>query len=140
MEEQREGHRNFSVIKASLRDFRDRIRELYRPEKIHYIGVDAYEDEEGIEVRYWFFDYEKKEAVMVRVPLGEGIRVPTISDIVKPAFMGEWEIADLFGIEIEGRVKNFFLSPDSPRAPLLKEKGNGQGDQSGGRRGKNEED
>jgi len=116
------GRRNFSMIEASLMDFKDKIRKLYIPEKVHYIGVDAYEGEEGLEVRYWFFSYETRDVVMVRVSVKHGERVPSISDIVKPAFMGEWEIADLFGIEIEGRVENFFLSPDSPRAPLLNKK------------------
>ena len=132
------GRRNFSMIEASLMDFKDKIRKLYIPEKVHYIGVDAYEGEEGLEVRYWFFSYETRDVVMVRVSVKHGERVPSISDIVKPAFMGEWEIADLFGIEIEGRVENFFLSPDSPRAPLLNKKKSE--DQAGREMGRNEED
>jgi len=112
------GIRNFSVIETTLENIREKIREIYDPKKVHYIGVDAYDDGNKMEIRYWFLKKESNVVLLVKAPFDYGEKVPSISDIVKPAFVQEWEIADLFGINIEGRVENFFLTPESPRAPL----------------------
>ncbi len=59
--------------------------------------------------------------VKVEVPKDDP-RIPTICDIIEPAFYYEREIWEFFGIVFEGhpRLEYLFLSPDYPKHPLRK--------------------
>ncbi len=59
--------------------------------------------------------------VKVEVPKDDA-KIPTISDIMPPAYLYEREVWEFFGIVFEGHPKldYLFLSPEFPKFPLRK--------------------
>ncbi len=65
-------------------------------------GVDYPERAKRFEVVYHFFSLANKERLRVKVEVGEGEKVPTLTGVWKGANWFERETWDMFGIEFDG--------------------------------------
>ncbi|SMO53339.1 Respiratory-chain NADH dehydrogenase, subunit [Balnearium lithotrophicum] len=106
-------------IKLPLRDIRRAIKDFYDPEKWHFITVNGTDLGGKVKLKWFFASYEDVNRYTVFVSEAEyNDEVPTITYIVPSAWIAEWELADLLGLNVEGARKGLFLEPDSPQAPL----------------------
>ncbi|MEO2065958.1 MAG: NADH-quinone oxidoreductase subunit C [Desulfurobacteriaceae bacterium] len=106
-------------IKVPLRDVRKTIKEFYEEDKWHFITVNAVDLGGKVELKWFFSPYGEKERF--RVVVSEASydeEIPTITYLIPSAWISEWELADLFGLNVEGAKTGLFLEPDSPKAPL----------------------
>ncbi len=110
-----------SVPAGKIRDIAETMfEEMYYLEAI--TGLDFVD---GLQVLYHFNRFETRERVVVRVKLGKGEKVPTISPVYSGALWHEREVHDFFGIEFEGSpdMRPLLMPEDADFHPLLKEFG-----------------
>jgi len=112
--------KNFEVIESSLEKVKEDIKKFYDPSKYYFITINAIDLGNGkVNIKWFFAKYgtmEKPIAFSVDATYEDII--PSIVDIIPSAWISEAELADLFGLKIEGAKKGLFLEPDSPSAPL----------------------
>ena len=113
-------YKNFEVIESSLEKIKEDIKNFYNPSKHHFITINAIDLGNGkVNIKWFFAKYgvmDKPIAFSVDATYNDVI--PSIVDTIPSAWIAEAELADLFGLKIEGAKKGLFLEPDSPSAPL----------------------
>ncbi|OJU25404.1 MAG: hypothetical protein BGN92_13335 [Sphingobacteriales bacterium 41-5] len=111
-------------IETSFETLKNDVAAFYKMDKHHFItmnGVDLGNDE--IEYQWFFCDYEYPCAeTMFVAKANANVMVPSIREVVEPAWVAEAELSDLMGVEIENADKGFMLDVDSDEAPLRKKK------------------
>jgi ech hydrogenase subunit D len=109
-------------IDTSLEKLRSDIANFYRFDQHHFIvmnGVDL--GNEKMELQWFFCDYAHPcETTMFQTIAGSNDLIPSIKDIVLPAWVAEAELVDLLGLNIENTSKGFVLEDDFDGAPLKK--------------------
>lgn len=112
-----------NYIKVSLDNVRDKIKEFYNFHKYHYVTINATDNGENITIDWIFSDLNEKNRIYVfrAENIGYEDFIPSIKDIVKISWLAEFELADLFGLNVEGAQKGVFLEEDSIQAPLRKD-------------------
>jgi ech hydrogenase subunit D len=87
---------------------------------MRFITSTCLDREDHFEI-YYHFDH-KLEEVNLHFTIAKGESIPTVTDIVKCAFLAENEIQDMFGIKVEGLQIDYagkFLVTDSFEGPPL---------------------
>lgn len=69
----------------------------------------------------YHFDDELK-VVNLRLQFGLDETAPSIAPVYPAAALIEMEMAELFGVKIEGAKGNFLLTDESPKTPMRKKK------------------
>ena len=106
-------------IKVPLRDVRKTVKEFYNPEEWHFITVNGVDLGGKVELKWFFSKYGEEEVFkVISSEASYSDEIPTITYFVPSAWISEWELADLFGLNVEGAKKGLFLDPESPKAPL----------------------
>jgi NADH:ubiquinone oxidoreductase subunit C len=114
--------KNFEEIPVTLKTLRDKVKEIYKEDEVHFITINGTDVGDGIEVKYFFSKYGKKEPVVaLSLKVDYETVLPTIRDIIPSAWIAEEELYDLVGLKVEGAKGGIFLEPDSPKAPLRKD-------------------
>lgn len=110
-------------IETSFETLKKDIGDFYKPELHHFITMNAVDLGNEMEYQWFFCDYHyPSDITMFNTKASPTVMVPSIKDIVIPAWVAEVELVDLMGIEIEGAQKGFVLEPDFDTAPLRKKK------------------
>jgi len=74
-----------------------------------------------MEMQYFFARYNAvEEVVCYFFKMGYDEEAPSLVSIIPPAYLGEGETVDMFGIAIKDIAKGLFLDDDSIQAPLRK--------------------
>ena len=106
-------------IKVPLRDVRRTVKEFYNENEWHFITVNAVDLGGKVELKWFFTRYGEEEYFRVVVAQASyDEEIPTLTYLIPSAWISEWELADLFGLNVEGAKTGLLLEPDSPRAPL----------------------
>ncbi|WP_456455082.1 NADH-quinone oxidoreductase subunit C [Thermovibrio sp.] len=106
-------------IKVPLREVRKTIKGFYEPKKWHFITVNGTDLGGKVELKWFFSKYGEEEVFKVIVSEASyDEEIPTITYLIPSAWISEWELADLFDLNVENAKKGLFLEPDSPKAPL----------------------
>lgn len=86
-------------------------------------AVDWYERDPRFDVVYHFLNLLTQERLRVKVQVGEGEAVPTLTGVFKSADWSEREVMDLFGIPFEGHPnpERLIMWKDFPGHPLRKD-------------------
>ncbi len=114
--------KNFEEIEVTPETLREKVREVYKEGEVHFITVNGTDTGDGIEVKYFFAKYGKKEPVLaLSLKVDYETVLPSIRDIIPSAWIAEEELFDLVGLKVEGAKGGIFLEPDSPKAPLRKD-------------------
>ena len=107
-------------IETTLNTLVDDITKFYEPKQWHFLtlnGIDL--GEEKIELQWVFAKYAVKDETIIYYAMSDyKTLVPTITTLIPSAIMGEREVVDMFGIEIEGAKKGLYLDEDSLSMPL----------------------
>jgi len=116
-----------TLFDANVDNVVDLIKAWYDEKKYHYVTVNATDNGGSVTID-WIFSkyYEKNKLVVFRA---ENVlyetKIPSIVSVVPSAWISEWELADLFGLDVENAAKGVFIEPDAPQAPLRKGGANG---------------
>lgn len=86
-------------------------------------AVDWFERDPRFDVVYHFLNLLTQERLRVKLQVGEGASVPTLTGIFKSADWAEREVLDLFGIPFEGHPnpERLMMWKDFPGHPLRKD-------------------
>jgi Ni,Fe-hydrogenase III component G len=117
-----------TFFEATLDNVVDLIKSWYDESKYHYVTVNATDNGGSVTID-WIFSkyYEKNKLVVFRVENVEySAKIPSIVSVVESAWIAEWELADLFGLDVENATKGVFIEPDAPQAPLRKGEAHGK--------------
>ena len=117
-----------TFFEATLENVVDLIKSWYDKKKYHYVTVNATDNGGNVTID-WIFStyYDKNKLVVFRVQnVSYDEKIPSIVNIVPNAWIAEWELADLFGLDVENAAKGVFIEPDAPQAPLRKGESNGK--------------
>lgn len=106
-------------IETTRECFMADIEAFYDASQWHFITINCLDTGEGFEVQYFFAKYEcVDEVVCYYFHSPYEAQIPSIVPLIPSAYLGEGEMVDMFGIEIEGIQKGMFLDEDSLQTPL----------------------
>ncbi len=123
-----------------VKEFRGELTIVVKPEKnieflsylrtefsidflVDVTAVDWYPKVPRFEVVYSLYSLNSKERLRVKVPVGEGEKIRSVTQLWKGAGWLEREVYDMFGIEFEGHpdLRRILLWDDFPGHPLRKD-------------------
>jgi len=107
---------------VTLSNIKERLKEWYNESIHHYITVNATDNGEALTLDWIFSEYEVKNRIFVfrAENIDYGAFIPSMMDINPNSWISEWDLADMFDLDMEDASKGMFLEPDAPRAPLRK--------------------
>jgi len=117
-----------TFIEVNVENVVDMIRGWYKEDKYHYVTVNATDNGGNLTID-WIFSkyYDKNKLTVFRAEnVSYDTKIPSIVSVVPSAWISEWELADLFGLDVENAAKGVFIEPDAPQAPLRKGDGHGK--------------
>ena len=90
---------------------------------VDVIGVDHYPETPRFGVVYHLYSISRKLRLRLKVRVGEGETVPTVTSVWPGADWPEREAYDMFGIVFEGHpdLRRIYLAPDWEGYPLRKD-------------------
>ena len=107
------------IVEVELEKVVDEIKNFYDEKKWNFITVNATDLGDKLQIDWLFSPYfEKNKIKIFRVFCGYDAKIPTIVPVIPSAWLAEWELADLFGLDVENATTGVFIAPDSPKAPL----------------------
>jgi len=112
-----------TIKEVTLENVVEEIKNFYDEAKWHYITVNATDIGGKLQIDWLFSKYKEKNVIQIfRVlDVEYDAKIPSIVDIVPSAWLSEWELADLFGLDVENALTGMFIAPDAPKAPLRKD-------------------
>ena len=117
-----------TFIEVNVENVVDMIKGWYKEDKYHYVTVNATDNGENLTID-WIFSkyYDKNKLTVFRAEnVSYDTKIPSIVSVVPSGWISEWELADLFGLDVENAAKGVFIEPDGPQAPLRKGDGHGK--------------
>jgi len=113
---------------VTLDSVKDEIKAWYDENKYHYVTVNAVDNGDSLTIDWIFSEYGVKNKIYVF--RAEGVAydsvIPSLVEIIPSTWLSEWDLADMFDLNIENAVRGMFLEPEAPQAPLRKETYNGK--------------
>jgi len=93
-------------IETSLDKLKVDIGNFYKVDAHHFIVMNAVDLGEKMELQWFFCDYAQPcDVTMFHALCDPKVQIPSISSIVAPAWVGEAELVDLMGVDIENAKK-----------------------------------
>jgi NADH:ubiquinone oxidoreductase subunit C len=110
-------------IETRIETLLDDLGKFYEPKVWHFLTLNGVDLGEGkIELQWIFSKYGVKDEVVIYHALSDyETAVPSVVPLIPSAFMGEREVVDMFGLEIEGTDAGLYLDKDSKAHPLRRE-------------------
>lgn len=97
------------------------LEHFYDASLWHFITMNCVDTGEGFEIQYFFAKYDQVDEVVCYYFFSAyDAQIPSIATLIPPAYLGEGEMVDMFGIAISGITKGMFLDQDSLQTPLRK--------------------
>lgn len=108
---------------TTLETLLEDIKRFYDAKTWHFVTMNGLAiDEETIELQWIFSKYGAKDEILAFFLLcGLDAKVPSIVSLIPSAIMGEREVVDMFGLDVEDAQKGLYLDDDSLQNPLRKE-------------------
>jgi Ni,Fe-hydrogenase III component G len=110
------------IEEVTLEEVVDKIAQFYDPNQWNFITINGTDLGGKIQVDWLFSKYFEKNRIKIfRAFVDYDAKIPSILSIIPSAWLAEWELADMFGLEVEGAQTGVFVAPDAPKAPLRKD-------------------
>jgi len=99
------------------------IKNWYEYEKYHYVTINGIDEGGKLTIDWIFSDYNEKNKLYVfrAKEVSFNSLIPSIVDIIPSAWLAEWELTDMFGIQVENTQKGLFIKDKNVVAPLRKD-------------------
>lgn len=107
-------------IETSYAALLEELNAFYDPKVWHFLTLNGIDLCDGtIELQWIFAKYGAKDEVVIYYAISDfGTPAPSIVPLIPSAIMGEREVVDMFGIQIDGAEKGLYLDGDSLSMPL----------------------
>lgn len=107
-------------IKTSYDTLLEELRAFYEPHTWHFLTLNGIDLCDGtIELQWIFSKYGVKDEVVIFYAISDfETQAPSVISLIPSAVMGEREVVDMFGLNIEGAEKGLYLDKDSKSMPL----------------------
>jgi len=114
---------NIEFFETTLDKVVEDIKNWYDYEKYHYVTINGVDEGGKLTIDWIFSDYNEKDKIYVfRVKeIDFDTLIPSIVDIVPSAWLAEWELRDMFDVEVENTQKGIFIKESNIIAPLRKD-------------------
>lgn len=110
-------------VETTIEGLKRDIGNFYRPDRHHFIVMNAVDLNDKLEVQWFFSDYDPPyEVTTFYTIIQPEEEIPSIKEIIPSAWVAEAELVDLIDIHIEDTARGFVLEGDSETAPLRKKK------------------
>ncbi|MEO1958796.1 MAG: NADH-quinone oxidoreductase subunit C [Nautiliaceae bacterium] len=111
---------NVQIEEVTLDNVVDKIKEFYDEREWNFITINATDLGGELQIDWLFSKYRVKNIIKIfRVEdVSYDAFIPSIVPIIPSAWLAEWELADLFGLDVENAATGVFIAPDGPKAPL----------------------
>lgn len=108
-------------IKTSLKNLRSDITSFYDSKEIRFLTVNGLDTGDKLEIQWIFSRYGVVDDItLFYVEIDYEDEIPSLSDIIKSAWVSEYEIRDLLGAKFENAESGLFLESDREEIPLRK--------------------
>lgn len=120
------GEVTFTVKVESLMDVCSFVKtdtDLRMDVLIDVIGVDYHPKRPRFEVVYQLYSTSKKHRLRLKVKIGDGDKLPTVSGLWNSANWSEREVYDMYGIEFDGHpdMRRIYMPDEWEGFPLRKD-------------------
>ncbi len=107
-------------IETTLATLLEDIGTFYEVTKWHFLTVNGIDLGEGkIELQWIFSQYGVKDEIVLYYALSDyKTLIPSVVSLIPSAFMGEREIVDMFGLNVDKTERGLYLDEDSLPHPL----------------------
>ena len=113
---------NVEFFDATIDNIKEKIKNWYDEEKYHYVTINAVDNGGNVTLDWIFFDYNEDKWYVFRIGEVEyDTLIPSMNDIIPSSWMAEWELVDLFGLNVENTQKGLMIKDPNIFAPLSKE-------------------
>ncbi len=113
---------NIEYFEVGLSNVKEEIKKWYDKDKYHYVTINAVDNTGNVTLDWIFFDYEKDRWYVFRInEVGYDELIPSITDVIASSWIAEWELVDLFGLNVENTPKGLFIKDPDIVAPLRKD-------------------
>ncbi len=115
---------NVEIFETTLEKVVEDIKNWYDYKKYHYVTINGVDEGGKLRIDWIFADYNEKNKMYVfRVTdVSFDTLIPSIANIIPSAWMAEWELRDMFDVEVENTQKGIFIKDPNIVAPLRKDK------------------
>jgi len=115
---------NVEFFETTLENVVEDIKNWYDKEKYHYVTINGIDEGNKLTIDWIFSDYNEKNKMYVfRVKEVEFDKtIPSISNIIPSAWLAEWELRDMFDINVENTQKGIFIKDEKIIGPLRKDR------------------
>lgn len=113
---------------VTLENIKQTLMDWYDVQKHHYITINAIDSGENLTFDWIFSEYEVKNIMHVFRAENNAYKstIPSMMDVYPSAWVSEWDLADMFNLNMENAHRGMFLEPEAPTGPLLKESYSGK--------------
>lgn len=95
------------------------IEEFYDPYRWNFITINGTDIGGKIQLDWLFSKYfEKNQIKIFRAIVNYDDFIPSIVPVIPSAWLAEWELTDMFGLNVENSIPGMFIADDGPKAPL----------------------
>lgn len=107
-------------IELKIDELLETLKAFYDPHQWHFLTLNGVDLRDGtVELQWIFSRYGVKDEIRIYYAICDyEIEVPTITSLIPSAILGEREVADMFGMNVQGALKGLYLDKDSKQMPL----------------------
>ena len=111
---------DMQIEEVTLENVVEKIKDFYDENEWNFITVNATDLGGELQIDWLFSKYRAKNIIKIfrAQDVSYDAFIPSIVPVVPSAWLAEWELADLFGLDVENAATGVFIAPDAPKAPL----------------------
>ncbi len=111
---------DMQIEEVTLDNVVEKIKDFYDESEWNFITVNATDLGGKLQIDWLFSKYGAKNIIKIfrAQDVSYDAFIPSIVPVIPSAWLAEWELADLFGLEVENAATGVFIAPDGPKAPL----------------------
>ena len=108
-----------NIEEVTLENVVSKIKEFYKEDEWNFITVNGTDIGGKLQIDWLFSKYNDKNIIQIfRTVVDFNQKIPSIVPVIPSAWLAEWELGDMFGVDVENAAKNVFITKESIQAPL----------------------
>jgi len=108
-----------NIEEVTLENVVEKTKQFYKEDEWNFITVNGTDLKGELQIDWLFSKYNDKNIIQIfRAVVSFEDKIPSIVPVIPSAWLAEWELGDMFGVDVENAAKNVFIAKDSIQAPL----------------------